>query len=403
MLGWTLPWALSGLGLVLPLAAVYFFRRRSRAVEVSSLLFWQDDVSAGQGGRRLERFRSERSFVMEALLLCLLSLAAAGPRWVTERERVVVAVVLDDSLSMRAEGVMERARLALAEATAGADEVVAVLCRDEPRLVDTGRASWEDAWTGAWPDADLTRGIELARGTAPPGTPVLVLSDRGPGGVDAAFDATTGVRWEGVGQARPNVALTDAVRSKGRVALEVSNFADDAASVRVTKAERLGDGEPTVRAIDLELAGGGRERVVLAVGDDAAVVELGLPRDALADDNLVVLAPPDTRLVRVRVAVGDEALRRSLERAVGASQRGRVVDRGAELLFTDRRDEIGLSGARAAVLFEVSEGGGGLLGPFTLDRTHPLSTGLDLTGVIWPAASDEGDGGFVGQIGRAHV
>src|SRR6185369_10058586 len=105
-----------------------------------------------------------------------------------------------------------------------------------------------------------------------------------------------------------------------------------------------------------------------------------LSDDAAAFDNRVVLLPERRPPLLVTVDVNDAALRRDVEHAVLATGRALLAPNGA-LVISDHQHpgewvlEI-LSGANAVAH----------AGPFLVDRTHPITEGVDLDGVIWTAA-----------------
>ncbi len=113
----------------------------------------------------------------------------------------------------------------------------------------------------------------------------------------------------------------------------------------------------------------------------AKVVEAQLSDDAAAFDNHVTLLPERKPPVLVTVDVKDALLRRDVERAVTATGRALLAPNGA-LTITDHP-------AAGTWMLEFVSGSSGTAhaGPFLIDRTNPISDGVDLDGVIWTAAS----------------
>lgn len=102
-LGFANPLALAFAGLYLVLVALYLWERHRRSIDVPSLLLWQAIPDAVV---RTSRFRPDLLFVLQALLLGLLIVGFARPRWSfrgssTGPGRSIF--VLDVSASMQAE------------------------------------------------------------------------------------------------------------------------------------------------------------------------------------------------------------------------------------------------------------------------------------------------------------
>jgi hypothetical protein len=113
----TLPWMLLGLTALPVVAAVYWFRNRSRPAVVSSLAFWTDPRTPRQGGRILHRLQTPLSLLLELLAIAALVLAAAGPALVRHDIVRPLVVVLDDSYSMLAKRTEKTEKIGKAESS----------------------------------------------------------------------------------------------------------------------------------------------------------------------------------------------------------------------------------------------------------------------------------------------
>jgi len=119
-----------------------------------------------------------------------------------------------------------------------------------------------------------------------------------------------------------------------------------------------------------------------------------LSDDALALDNAALLLPEPLRTVRVASLLDAEAARLlALERALASLDGVETVTdpAAADLLVT------GAPGALTQGRTELVVGAPGTerdewIGPFLMDRRHPLVSGLSLQGVVWSAAPGELDG-----------
>ncbi len=422
-----LPLALFALSALPVLATVYFLSSRYRRREVSSLLLWPKDALPKGGGRKTSRFRSSRLLLLELLILLLLALAAAGPLLGLAAGRRTVCVVLDDRVSMRAhDGGAVSARM---RAVAALKKELANLGRFEARFVVAGpqpravgaatsleeverllgdAAAPQTVWPCLSETGDLSAALTLVGQTAPPGAVVLVFSDR-----RAPEQLPAAVRWQAVGLPLANMGITAAARGKQdqvhRALIEVANFSTAAATAQLSLEQADGAGGwQSAGSVAVPLAGGARETVVLPnAGTRSLRVRLG-GSDALAEDDSVLLLPEPERVLKAKVEVADAKLQQALGQALKAIGVAEGTQ-GAHLLITDQAPAP-VAGAKppenpsavpavpAAVepsaplpnIWELrletgkeKESHQAFTGPFILNRSHPLTRGLSLEGVVW--------------------
>jgi hypothetical protein len=387
------PWALAALAALPALAAIYWLRGRSRRVPVSSLLLWADQQQARPGGLRVERLQTPLLFFLEILALALLSVAAADPQAATGQEARPLVVVLDDSYSMQAGGddaPRSRATAALREELdrGGHYAVRFVLAGSRPQaLGEPVRTAAEalallDGWRCRSPDARLEEAVGVATELGGPRAFLLVLSDHAP----AAAPDRGRVRWWAFGTARPNVAFVSAARAgragQERCLLEVANLADEPQTSALT-VEAGGVG--VLHHGTLKLAPRQTRRLLLKLPAAAGAVTARLDDDALDIDNRVTLVREARPPVRAEVRVRDEALRPLLEKALRATGRAELGPGRPDLLFTDQEGAGVEDPDTWPVRLMVAKDAEAFVGPFVLDRSHPLTDGLSLRGVVWGA------------------
>ncbi|MEX2545334.1 MAG: BatA and WFA domain-containing protein [Phycisphaeraceae bacterium] len=400
----TMPLALIALASVPALLAIYWLRRQHRRRVVSSLVLWRDLTQPRQGGMQIQRVPTPWLFLLELLVLALLCLAAANPRVLAGPEPRPLAIVLDDSLSMLAEdgagggAVRDRAADALGEALEAEASFNARLILAGPRpqlLGEAVRSAGEarsllEQWQPHAPAADIDRAVALAREMLGREVRILVITDRAP--PEGGVDEQTAVKWWAFGRPRPNVAFVGGVRSgRGgggdgdRVMVEIANFGDEPAAVAL---RLVGDSAP--RRVELEASGRRRMWFDWPGVDEPFYATLGA--DALAIDNELVLVPQPRRVARVVLDVSDAAARRMFERAMAAMPHARVVSAPpAELRITTgpapSRDADGDMHTWLLRLV-IEDDTRSYLGPFVIDRAHPLAEGLALAGVYWAAGTE---------------
>lgn len=389
------PWAFLGLLALPALAGVYFFRKRSRRYPVSSLMLWAQQKRSREGGRRFHRFETPLLFFLELLALILLVLAAAGPRVWNSQGRHPLIVVLDDSFSMRAGGARSPRNLAAQaiqkEISRGLNySVQFILAGNDLQLLGEPARTWRQARAGlkGWicrsPLVDLDRGIALAAAVGGPMARILVVTDHEP-----MPDLEAGrVEWWAFGTRRSNVAFVNAVRTlhddREHCLLEIANLSRHRQTASLTLEGISPPDQPDRSTLDL--APGETRNLLVKFRAQEPPLRAKLGNDSLPFDNQVTLLPQGKKPVRVELRVQNQALLRRLEKCLEATGKAVLTSRGPELLFSD---EVTLPSAGQEtwrVHFLVEKEAAAYVGPFVLDRAHPLTEGLSLEGVIWAAS-----------------
>ncbi|HJW95028.1 MAG TPA: BatA domain-containing protein [Thermoanaerobaculia bacterium] len=365
--------ALFGLISIPLLAVIYLFHRRPQTRQVSSLILWAALRRPATAGRKREFLRLPLTFWLEALALLLLVLAAAGPMLPRLTGTRPLIVILDDSLSMQA-GAQQRAREYVSQLGSHFDPIRYILAGATPQVASLQQ------WSCNAPSSDIDAALAFATQLAGPNALVLVVTDHAP-----PHSAGPRVQWHAFGEPAKNAAFIAAARSRAgrdRVLLEI---AGEPASMTIAADGRtLFTGRRTGR-FSFELPPG------------AKVVEAQLSDDDAAFDNHVTLLPERKPPVLVTVDVKDALLRRDVERAVTATGRALLTGVGVgvgQALSLSRQPErlpytITDHPTTANWSLELITAPTGIAhaGPFLIDRTNPISEGVDLDGVIWTASS----------------
>lgn len=392
ILAW--PWAALAFLAVPALVAIYLLRQRSAERFVSSLVLWRGEPPLREGGRRLDRFLAPPLFWLELLILLLLTAAALGPMIPTRESRRPLVVVLDDSFSMRAGGAAsarQKAREALAEELVKSrhGEVRLLLAGTDPVPLGDGALDGRaavaalDGWHADAPTADLEAALGLAYGLGGPRARLLVVSDQAP----PSAPAEARLEWWAFGQRRPNLALvgasrrhTEAGEATSTVLAEVASFSTRPSEAKLSV--RLGGDAEPAETVPLRLGAGetGRYRFTVPA---SAKVALELSGDALAFDDRAVLLPEVSRPLRVSVAVADAGLEAFVRDTLEATGRVRLTGEAAELVVATEPPSPDRDPGAWWLYWRRPGSVKPYLGPFVLDRDHPLTEGLSLGGVIW--------------------
>lgn len=377
-------WGAAALGVLL---ALYLWYRRSRIRETSALFLWDKPETSPQTGSRFTFQRLPWSFYVEALVILLLTAAAAVPFLMMSEAYPPLAVIMDNSYSMQAAvpgGESPRAQgekyLAKYLDSTPARRVIRVSAGAVSRLVADGTDEAPMTVFGRSDEvrADLTDAIALVRSLSPHAE-ILVITDHAPD-----FPLTDDISWYSGGAAKPNTALVNVRRQADRILLEALNNA--AISQRVRPVLKPGgQGEW------FTLAPGERRKIVLRlpVAAEKLPVEVVLEceQDPLPFDNRAVLEP-DTRpplSYRIAPALPEDA-RRSLEEALRGNSAFTVAGE-PELLFDTpgrapgKYHRLLWHGADSADAVSTAELISVLSGP-------ELIRGLPVEGLVWSALPD---------------
>ena len=311
------------LPVALVLLLLYLLHRRSKVRIVPAIFLWDRPQASPHSGTRINFRLPPAVFYLELAALLLLTAALAAPFVSTPETYPPLAVILDDSMSMRAKVPGGRsplesgAEFVKSEIRALPDRrVLWIVAAESPVLASdsNARTDFGAFWTGQAASSDLAAAAALARRMAR-GCQLLIVTDRKPA-LELAPDTTCFSAGAPLG----NSAIVNARRTAGRILIEAANFSAlplDAVLVL----------EPGALKTQLRLAPKETRRIVLAVPEAAAheAVTVRLENadasaNALLIDDEVVLEAEDDSPVSYRVAAGLPAAARSaLERVLNGN------------------------------------------------------------------------------------
>jgi hypothetical protein len=382
------PLLLYGLIVAVPaLLAIYWLRQRARERQVSSLLLWRAEREVWDGGRRWERLQLSVLFWLELLVLLAIFGAAARPLLRAGESSRPLVVVLDDSFSMLADqGTSARERAIQAITRELRNQLYApirfVLAGERPQLLGETSGNLDEAarllrqWHCGAATARLDEAIAFAFALGGKRARVLAVTDHAP----AEPVNESRLQWWAFGNAQPNLAFINATRSaRGDtelILLEIANLSTQ----RQTTTLTIENGASQ----SIELAAGESTRLTFKRPPSPAPLRARLGDDALGVDNEVNLLPENARRVQVALRVADAELRALVGRALQAAPNAVLTDTQPDLVITDN-DNTAQEGWTVQLIKESSATS--FLGPFVLDRAHPLTEGLAFGGVVWAAGA----------------
>lgn len=390
------PLGFAALATVPLLLAIYLLRNRFRRITVSSLMLWDLQRKHKQGGLNLDRLQTPLLFLIELLVFLLLALAAAGPLLRSKSDTRKVVVVLDDSFSMLAQSedgqstrdqsirqlkryLKTSSPFRVSFIQAGPD--AKVLGRDIDNMAEV--ASILEHWQCLSPAADIDVATVLAGEIGSQQARILIVTDRFPPetAADSRFDF-----WS-LGRPLPNAGFLSAERSRidnrDRCMFSIGNFSKTAQTVTLTVTSL--DGTKQLHRQTIDITPDDPFRLVLEVPrhlDLAASID----NDAMPIDNRVTLLNLDDKPVRVSVNLQSQPLTDSITKILDLLPDARRVEQAAHLRITDKTLPPDPATLPWTLHIHSDPNAAAFVGPFVLDRSHPLTDGLDLQGVIWAAS-----------------
>ncbi|MEZ6068566.1 MAG: hypothetical protein R3B90_23285 [Planctomycetaceae bacterium] len=224
----------------------------------------------------------------------------------------------------------------------------------------------------------------------------LFLTDAEP---DDTILLPKGMEVLALGEALPNVAFTAARwqpgegAERGQIYLRIANLGMAAATVRVT-AEAAGQ---SVLDRVLEMPPSSEAPLELAPPAELGqlTIRLSSDADALDIDNVVTLVEPKPRQVRIAVELqADGAESRLVERALrslpgvvrvnDAAQADLIIGHAATATAAAATGDVWWLGIGPLNQSEaIRKQAVDLIGPYLIERQHPLLEGVSLGGIVW--------------------
>lgn len=373
------------------MVGLHLYRKQAETREVSATFLWDAIGSPKGSGRTRQPLHRSPSFWLELLAVLLISLVLAGPRGCAGQAEHRV-VVIDDSASMLASSA--EARDALDKSLRGLrarDTVSVVLSGPSPRMLVGPQALREEAreavkrWEPAASNHDLGAAVDLGLQLSDGGAITLITDEFSP----ESWPEEVSLR--AVGRPQNNLGLTHASRVRGSqdqdlVFVVARSFASAPTQATLT----LWDGDQSLWRQAITLDPEQSLEFDIQVPHDAELLRVALQaqdHNGLDSDDLAWLAPLPPRTLGVHMALPPEqaqvlGLDPEGQRWAALLQDAVVVDAAqAHLILGPAGVDLG-SKAWSIELPPPGESQA-LLGPFLLDKEHPLTRGMSLEGVLW--------------------
>ena len=401
------PWGLLGL-LSLPIiTAIHLFQRRFPPLLVAGAHLWGAETRVQTAGRRRDRLPVSSSLILELLAGLLFSFALAQPRFGELGSVAHLVVVLDDSASMSSRpagesSFREQATAVLRERieAAGRDARITLIRSGlQPTLLGKQAMTWEEAqrplgdWQPRSPQHDFGPAWDEAARIVGSDGRFLFVTDRIP------QDSPTlplGINVASVGRKLQNVAIStarwtfDSESAEGRLFVRVSNYGQQAIAATLT----ITAGIQTILTQPVRLPPESEIPLESALPGGIGMLRLDVvaSQDGLDVDNHVTLVEPKSRLLSVAVGLPEESPARTpTQRVLDAVpdvqpapvETAHLLIGPADRPPVDRRGlwwfGIGPINPSPVIKRQAND----LLGPYLIEKQHPLLSDVVLGGVVW--------------------
>lgn len=375
------------------LPVIYFLFRRSRRKTVSSLMLWENQLKSRKSGMVFKRLPLPLTFLLEVLIIVFMTLAAVGFMLSRAGNTSPLTLVLDDSFSMRAglpspkEKSLERIRRMLKDFPGRETRIIFA-----GRTVRSAGSFSQPAqvldvlknWDCESPSADLKTALALAKKLNIPKGRIQVFTDHLPW--QNEFEPE--ISWNALGTPLDNIAIITAARSsraggRDRCMLIIANLSDKAVNTTLT-IEFPGSNRKALSQT-LALSAGKERKVSVDMPAGTGDAMFTLSTDELEFDNRVVLLPERSSPLRVQLDIEDESTAAMINKALSGVGHAVISPLAPQLVISDKPETAGTAPVHHRLILVPVPEGRSFSGPYTVNRTHPVSDGIDLKGVVWGA------------------
>ncbi len=398
-------WALFSL---LAFLGVYFFKKKSKNVPVSTLMFYTSKSIPAEGGIKVSRLQTPWILFLELLIVTLLVLSLAMPVVLSSKSQVSIILILDNSYSMLAEppnghSALHKAKKYIRETIFKKSyyKVSMILAGTESEILGkydmtVGEANlYLDSWKGDSLSGDIVEAIRLANDAFDENSKLIVFTNKGV--LDEEQVVQDNLLWLGFGEPVDNLAITGANRysfgDMDRCFFEFTNFSREAKDFK--GIIKFKDSEKPIKTLNVNLPSRGYYREFLNLPVQNREVCAQIISDDFTLDNEVFLPPTKRPKVKIFIDVSSFELENLLKYTIKAVGIGEILTKESinteyqekvDILITDKSHEV--SGAASGWRFISPEYDAdsyrAIVGVAYKDQEHPLCLGLPSVRGGWP-------------------
>ncbi|MES2794094.1 MAG: BatA domain-containing protein, partial [Planctomycetota bacterium] len=399
------PWGLLGLFALPVIAFIHLYQRRYPPLLVGGLFLWASETQVRMPGRRRDKLPITKTLILELIAAFILSLVLADPRFGEWDKVAHLVAVLDHSASMQ--GQPDGQPTFRDSAVQELEQRFAKLPRRSVvTLIRTGtmpvtlirRGTLEEArevlktWQPTAPQHRIdTAWEELGEQLIEESGSILFVTDRMP----EPQKIPKNLEVVAVGLKLDNVALDaarwsfDSSTGKGTVFVRVQNYGRSAAECVLVAVSK---GSEVLRK-PLTIAAEKAQAVELPVPGGLGTLTLSIEKsvDGSRFDNQIQLVEPKVRSVKVAMQLPKGETQSEVQRVLkitpDVSLTGiadaQLVIAPAGVLPESKPSLWWLGVGPISMAKADRNAAKNLLGPYLIDKRHPLADGVVLGGVVW--------------------
>lgn len=382
--------ALWGTLIFLGLIAIYIYKRRSRNIVVSSIMFFAKSKSTAEGGQKIHKLQTPLLFFIELMIFLFIILAIADPMSLQNGQLIPVTIVLDDSLSMTAGGENSPRNLSIKYLennifSQSLYRITLIKSGIKSRIMGRRDMTPVEAenllrnWNCDSNTSNLMESVSQAIEMLDEEGIVIVLTDH-----LNSKQASNAVKWVSFGSPMDNFGITGANRinngNNDRCFFEFTNFSKtdktlDAEIIDTTNNEVL---ERVTGSIGPKSS----RRVILKVRNQDAVLKAVINNDKVSYDNEAVLLPVKREKIRVRLAFNDKSIENVVKKAVLSTEQAKISSDKPQVIISDRLIKGDESLLSQLVISDATESYV-LNNYIAADKEHILTSDLPIENAIW--------------------
>lgn len=390
----TNPAAIWGSLIFFGLIAVYIYRRRSRNIVVSSLMFFAKSKSTAEGGQKLHKLQTPLIFYLELLIFLFFIFALANPMALQKGQLVPLTIVLDDSLSMTAGNENSAYSLSLKYLkdkvfSESVYRITIIKAGIRPSILGRRDMTSVEAaniirnWKCESATSNIMIAVSQAIEMGSDDGVILVLTDHSNNN-----STSDSIKWLSFGTAKDNMAITSANRnSNGRVDrcfFEFTNFSDKS---KALEADILDASTGKIyENISEYIEPKSSRRFIIKIFEQDAVIKAKIKNDDIDYDNEVILLPVKREKIKVGINVENKALAESVKKAVLSTEMVELNNRDSELLVTDKNKGLSNSTSTQLIIHNATQSVV-VARSLSSDKEHSISSDLPIDNFIWIADS----------------
>lgn len=407
------PVAFWGLLSIPALLLIYFFHKSFKALKVSALFLWHKAETRTGAGIKFNNLIKNLLLFLEILILLFLVLAASGPYIRNKQIVYKVVFVLDSSASMGVKG--EDGKNAKQKAIQKAEDFLRdkepflaylILSGFQERLItaEISDLSQLEAGFAEWITPNIYHSLlpclEKAKQIAGEEGFIIVLSDREPPSpFKEELPGYSNISWWAFGCKQDNMGITQAFRRYENPAREsgfvvIQNFSDTPKQTTLQLWQEGG----IITQYNLFFEKGEKTKTVSFETERSDKIwELKLAQDDALDlDNIIFLVPEKESVILTQLEINNNQLQTEIFKILDVfAPQIQFVTANPALIITDYPldpEDLVLGEESIWILEFQLHADKYFYGPYIIDKSHPFTRELLLSGVRWPAQASGQEG-----------